>query len=355
MSERNGGGHGRRRHRHGPLYRFKRTISHHRWIAPAAVLLAVAVIAAGLWMRSAALKGQTLRVASNSPVNVGGSYHNISYKGKEYRYNSRITAILYAGLDSNGDLHQTTKYTLAPRADSISLIVLDEYHRRMTIIALNRDTMTPIRKYTLNGKDRGMLTDHLGYAYTYGDGGTVSAKNLCEAVSSLLYGIPVHDYVVTNLDSLPILGNLIGPLSVKAPNDDLVDDGYAKGDTVRVDASNLEWFVRHRDTEKDLSNVGRMERQQAYINAAVDSLRKVVEDDPSGSWRIMERAEGSMRTSITRNRYLDLIQVLQNTSYVENDYYIPEGRQVVASDHDEFYPDEEALLQKVVDIFYIEK
>ena len=51
----------------------------------------------------------------------------------------------------------------------------------MTILSINRDTMTDIRRYTMNGNDKGLYTTHIGYAYSYGDGGKVSCESLCEA------------------------------------------------------------------------------------------------------------------------------------------------------------------------------
>ena len=334
----------------GFLWRNKRLI-------PLAVLVVAIVAGAAFWVISLQQNQEQYQVAAQHQVNVGSGYRDISYQGKQYRYNSRITAILYAGVDSDGPLKQSARFTTAPRADSISLIVLDEFHHKMTVIALSRDTMTKIRRYTLNGRNRGMFTDHLGYAYTYGNGGAISCQNLCEAVSELLYGVPVNEYIVTNRSSLSLLGEIIGPVELTVPNDDLakLDAAYSAGRQVTIDGSNLETFVRSRDTTEDLSNVGRMQRQQAYINGAVERIRKLLKNSPNDAWSKVESAEEFMQTNITRSRYLDLIRVLNNTAYDEKNYYMPEGSQVVGADHDEFYPDQEALLSKVIEIFYLEK
>ena len=341
--------------RRGLKRRIKHLLHKYRWLGPCALIALVIVVAGAAWMITSVSRQQAMRVTAASQFNIGSGYRDITYQGKSYRYNSRITSILYAGVDSDEPLTRLGKFTMAPRADSISLVVLDEFHHRMTVIALNRDTMTPIRKYTLDGFDRGMIRDHLGYAYTYGDGGEISCRNVCEAVSELLYGIPVNEYVVTNRASLETMAEIVGDVTVTVPNDDLADEGFSAGTQAVIDASNIEAFVRSRDTARDLSNVGRMARQQAYINGAVEQIRNLVFDDPSGAWRRMEAAEDFMQTNITRSRYLDLARVLKNTTYDERDYFTPEGEQRVAEDHDRFYPDEEALLAKVIEIFYIEK
>ena len=342
---------------HHLSYRVKRTIRNHKGLIPIALLIFAVLIGLAAWFVYSQNQQAQMQLSSQHQVNVGSGYRDITYQGQQYRYNNRITTILFSGVDSNDPLVQTARFTIAPRADSISLIVLDEYHHRMTLIALSRDTMTKIRRYTLNGRNRGLFTDHLGYAYTYGNGGAVSCNNLCEAVSQLLYSIPVNEYIVINRMTLPMLANVIGPVNVTVPNNDLfvLDSAFAAGKQVIIDAANLEFFVRSRDTAEDLSNVGRMERQQAYINAAIDQIQNVFETNPSEMWNVVENAKKCLLTNITRSRYLDLLRVLKNTAYTKYDYYTPAGNQVVGAEHDEFYPDEAALLSKVIDIFYIKQ
>ena len=336
--------------------RKRRRRSSNRLYRAICVILAVVVIgAAGFWMYRQVSAQKSLNVDIGNQVDVGIGYRQIEYSGKKYRYNDRITTIVYAGLDAEGALEVSSTYTTAPRADSISVVVMDDYHKRMSIIALSRDTMTEIHKYTLNGRDRGPFVDHLGYAYTYGEGGRVSGMNLCKAISDLLGGVPVHNYVVSSRGSIPMIADVIGPVEVVVPNDDLSARGFSKGETVVIDGSNLETFVRSRDTGEDLSNTGRMERQRAYIEAAIGKLTDYITSKPSNAWDTMLRAEGCVQTNITRNHYLDLTKTLQNTAFGEGAYYIPEGRNVVGEDHDEFYPDAEKIRALAVDLFYIEQ
>lgn len=317
------------------------------------VVLAM-LCAAGLWLLHNKQSQDGMRVQANHQVDVGNGYRNILFRGKRYRYNNRITTILYAGIDSEGDIKTKSAYTAAPRADSISLVVMDELNQRITIIALNRDTMTGIHKYTVDGKDRGSFTDHLAFAFTYGDGGKVSCENLTRAVSDLMFGIPINGYVVSNRTSLPMLGEAIGPVQVVVPNSDLEDEGFVEGETATIDSENLMNFVRTRDIETDFSNVTRMERQQAYIDAAIEKVVDLLTNDTETAWRFIQDAEACVLTDITRSRYLDLTRVLKHTRYTSDDYCMPEGKQVVGARHDEFYPDMDALQELVVDLFYIE-
>ena len=73
----------------------------------------------------------------------------------------------YAGLDSFDELKQTATYGDKARADSIMLIVLDEVSKKMSVVAINRDTMTEVHRFSRNGDDLGVYVTHLGYAYTF--------------------------------------------------------------------------------------------------------------------------------------------------------------------------------------------
>lgn len=343
-------------HHHSIFRRIRQTLKRERWILPSVLVVAAVLAAGALWIVYSARRDAEQQITAGRPNNVGSGYRDITYQGKHYRYNTRITSILYAGIDSDGTMQKSTRYTAAPRADSISLIVMDELHHQMTLIALNRNTVAKIRKYTLNGRDRGKFNDLLCYAYTYGDGGEASAENLCEAVSEMLYGIPVNEYVISNRSSLPLLGEIIGPIKVTVPNDDLaeIDASFAAGQQVLIDGANLEMFVRSRDTEVAFSNVGRMERQQSYMNAAIGQIRRLLENNAAGTWQRIQEAESCLQTNITRSRYMDLTKVLKNTSYDAKNYYIPAGEMVMGEETSRFYANEEALLAKVIDIFYIE-
>lgn len=336
-------------------HKVKEVLRRRFWVIPATVITVAVVALSAVWMLNGVRNIRNQQLQAESQRNVGSGYRDIVYKGKQYRYNSRITTVLYAGVDSEGTLEAAEHYTDAPRADSISLAVIDEFHQKLTIIAINRYTITKVHRYTYGGRDRGEFNDWICYAYSYGDGGKPSCENLCLAVSDLLYGIPINDYVVTNRSSLPLIGDIVGDVTVTVPNDDLVEYGYHKGQQIVVNADNMETFVRTRDIEVDFSNNGRMERQQAYINAAMARLESMVEEDTLNTWDSIKRLEGVMQTNITRNKYLDLANALKRTDYDARNYYIPEGDNIVGAVYEEFYPDEEALLSRIVELFYIEK
>ena len=349
-------GKGHHHHHHGIWYRMRRWMRHNKKFAAAAALLCIVVLSAGGFFLLHSQKEQSrLHVTAGNSVDMKGGYRTITWKDKEYQYNSLITTILYAGLDSTDPLKASETYSNKARADSISVVILDKKKKKMSILALNRDTMTEIRRYTRTGEDMGTYVSHLGYAYSYGDGGEVSCEDLKEAVEKLL-GISIDEYAVTNQSSITSINDLVGGVTVTVPNDDLAAmyPELKKGAVVTLDDSNVKDFLQHRDTAADFSNEGRIERQQAYVTAYVDLLKNRLASEPDQLWQEIGQMNDCLKTSITKNKYLSLARLLEKVSFTDADYYRPTGKDSAGELHDEFYVDEDALRQLVIDLFYEE-
>ncbi|MDO5807833.1 MAG: LCP family protein [Lachnospiraceae bacterium] len=349
-------GKGHHHHHHGIWYRMRRWMRHNKKFAAAAALLCIVVLSAGGFFLLHSQKEQSrLHVTAGNSVDMKGGYRTITWKDKDYQYNSLITTILYAGLDSTDPLKASETYSNKARADSVSVVILDKKKKKMSILALNRDTMTEIRRYTRTGEDMGTYVSHLGYAYSYGDGGEVSCEDLKEAVEKLL-GISIDEYAVTNQSSITSINDLVGGVTVTVPNDDLAAmyPELKKGAVVTLDDSNVKDFLQHRDTAADFSNEGRIERQQAYVTAYVDLLKDRLASEPDQLWQEIGQMNDYLQTSITKNKYLSLARLLEKVSFTDADYYRPTGKDSAGELHDEFYVDEDALQQLVIDLFYEE-
>lgn len=360
---RNSDSESREHHRHHGHHHHHHRSHHHqeqhntlkqKQILISAVICLAVILAAGLFIWKEQGKQRSMQITAGNTHNVGSSYRNIVCKGEKYQYNNRITNILYAGVDSTGKMESTTQYGDKARADSIALVVMDEKNKKMTILSINRDTMTQIRRYTMNGNDKGLYTTHIGYAYSYGDGGKVSCESLCEAVSLLLSDIPVKRYVVTNQDSMPYINNLAGGITVTVPNDDLQEQypEMSEGAQVTLDDTNIRAFLQYRDTGIAYSNEGRMQRQKAYITSYVEKMKSMAQSELESSWDSLSIMDDYLQTSITRNQYLGLAKLLRKVDFTEENFEQLPGTDQEGELHDEFYVDEEALQELIIRLFY---
>ena len=295
-------------------------------------------------------------VTGANSVDVGAGYRYTEYNGKKYQYNNRVTTLLYAGLDSFDELKQTATYGDKARADSIMLIVLDEVSKKMSVVAINRDTMTEVHRFSRKGDDLGVYVTHLGYAYTNGDGGEASCENLKTAVSTLFNNLPIDGYMVSNQISIVMINDLVGGVTVTVPNDDLAAKypELTTGNVVTLDESNVRAYVQQRDTAVDFSNEGRIERQKSFVLSFMDEFGSMVKEDASSVWDSLEACSDWMQTDITKNKYLSLADAFSNTNLTPDSYYILEGEDQLGELHDEFYYDEDALQELIIKLFYRE-
>ena len=339
-------------HSHHRHRRQERKLRRRRIIGSVIVCVVVLLVGfVGIYRQLQNQKAMDIRGTSN---NTGSGYRDITYKGEKYRYNNLITSILYVGVDSTGKMETKARYGNKARADSIQLIVMDEKKCRMSVVSINRDTMTDIRQYSLDGTDMGLYQTHIGYAYTYGDGGKVSCENLCEAVSLLFGGIPINRYVVTNQDSMPYINNLVGGVEVTVPNNDLAEEypELYEGAQVTLDDTTIKPFLQYRDTSIDFSNEGRMERQKAFAMSYVNKVKSMDKNQIEKLWDSLDTMKDYLQTSITKNQYINLADFIKKSELTDDSCIKLEGQDQVGKIHDEFYPDEDALQQLIIDLFY---
>lgn len=308
-----------------------------------------------IFMQQDRQKRQTVSVVDNQMEDNDGDYRTLIDEGVTYAYNPQITTILFAGVDSENELVTNNRYSIAPRADAVELVIFDNYHKKISVLAISRDTITQVGRYTMNGNFRGVYDTQLGYAYAYGDGGKVSCENLVDSVSAILGGIPIHEYVITNRGSIEKINDLIGGVTVTVPNNDLVEKypEFESGHRVKLDHRNVEDFVMWRDVNISFSNNGRMERQQAFSTEFLQLFLEQVQAQPEAVWEEIDRMKGSIQTSITKNQYLNLISYLSEDSFSASDYFYLPGKDVAGDDHDEVYLNEEEKLKTILELFYL--
>ncbi len=275
-------------------------------------------------------------------------YHKIIYNDNEYKYNTSIISILLLGIDTTDDSKQG-------QADTIQLLLLNRETETIQVIALSRDIMTEIRMFDISRNDLGWNRQHLALAYSYGDTKATGCILMNQAVSRLLYNIPINYYGAIDLTMLSQIHNVVGELDVIVPNDSLVDidESWQKGTTVTLTNTNVEKFLRKRDIAQKFSNNDRMERHEAYLTAYFEKIKEMLQNDFDKTLEKLYDASKSMTTNIT----LKDIQVFAEMALTyqfdpENDYYILEGENVSGAFHDEFEVDQDYLKSLVVELFY---
>ena len=333
----------------------KRNQKTSKYIKIAVLCLSFIVIICMMFLIYNDMKDKKHHTADDSADNK--EYSSIEVDGKDYNYNTGLINILFIGFDSSADIEsleaKNSNTGENGRADSIYVLSLDRRNKKMQILALSRDTMTDIEVTDASGQVVGWGKDHLAFAYSYGDGKDKSCRLMSDAVSNLVNNIPIVYYCAANINSLGTLINIVGSVEVQVPNDDLKQFGpeYEKGQTLIVDKSNIERFVRFRDIGTDFSNEGRMERQKVFLEAYMNKFKQLAKDEAT----IVKTTKilSTLVTNISIGELNDFISLYAESSFdMNSDYYKPSGENKTGQAHDEFYIDEKAFQELILKMFY---
>ena len=276
----------------------------------------------------------------------------IVYDGKTYVYNDHLTNYLLLGVDTEGSIQEKKTPGSAGQSDSIFLISYDRVKETTVGLAIPRDTITQIEKFTPGGDSLGFFSDHLNLQYAYGDGKRKSCELTSAAVSRLLSGLPIGGYAAVNLESIPSLTQFLGGVEVTVPDDSLSEDNPAfyKGNKVVLDETNTELFVRSRDTRKEQSAIDRMNRQKTFLDAFASKLAKKQKKDASTVTTLYEKMKAEMITNMSTDQFVD-IAVAKRSGGIKT---IP-GETGHEGVYDVYRIDDSGLYKMVLELFYEEE
>ena len=271
-------------------------------------------------------------------------YHTYTVDGKEYSYNSHLMNFLITGVDTrDGDGGQS---------DFILLLSFDRENSQYRILQLDRSAYVDIKIYDLEHNFLGWDKSYLALSYAYGTSTKQSTLYTKDAVSRLLHNIPITYYMTIALDDLSLIQDVVGPMQVEVKDDLLaeVNPEWTKGSIVTVDASNVEEFIRHRNTDISGSNEIRMERQKEYLNTYLDALKTLITSDFDKALDRVSDVADRVYTNVELTEISDILDMV--IDYTFDDIYQLPGEVVQGSFRTQFNVDEEKLPQLIVDLYY---
>lgn len=293
-----------------------------------------------------------------NPVAFGSFKENsrenvIQYDGKTYRYNEHLSNYLFMGVDTRNPVEEYETQQDAGQADAIFLVSYDRAEQTLRCLVIPRDTMAEIEVINPSGKSMGMSKDHINIQYAFGDGKIKSCELMEEAVTRLLYQVPIQGYCSLNMDGIPIMTDIIGGVKLTIPDDSLseVNPEFQQGAQVTITGENAEQFVRYRDIEKTQSAIVRMNRQKVFLQAYVARAQEVGAQDASLITRLYEGVEEYMVTNMGN----DLFAKLLEASYKSDPEIVTlPGEGVEGESFDEYYVDDDQLYELIIQMFYQE-
>lgn len=287
-----------------------------------------------------------------------GYQETIEYKGHTYQFNKDVVALGFLGVDQR-TLETVDKTDFVGAADADIVVAVDTKTGKTKVISIPRDTMIDIDVYS---PDSGVLLysqkAQLCLAYAYGDGAVKSCENTIDAMSRILYNVPIQKYFALDLDGIAPLNDAIGGVSLVSQFD-FPDYGIKVGDEVTLKGDMAEAYVRTRRMDTIDASIKRSERQIQYVKAYANQALPSVVSDFSTVSRLYNTAGDYSRTNLTLSNATFLASLLLQKGVTDFETYSIKGKVKAADDpllpdvvHAEYYPDEDSVMETVLAVFY---
>ena len=208
----------------------------------------------------------------------------ITYQGKNYPLKRNMSTVLLIGTDNFVDdekrLLPDDYYHNNTLADFLVILVFDHSAKTVTPFQIGRDTMCAVKRIDSDGKPLPDGFMQITLSHAYGSGKEDSCINTRDCVENLLFHIPIDNYLAFTMDTVPLINDLVGGVTVTLENDiPSLGSKYVKGATVTLKGKDALKFVRYRDTQYMNSNLRRMSNQRLYIDGFTVAARAAAEKD----------------------------------------------------------------------------
>lgn len=277
----------------------------------------------------------------------------IVYGGKEYRYNDHLSNYVFIGVDKREPMTGEELRQESGRADAILFLSYDRVKKTVKCISIPRDTMTNVRMIAPDGTDMGTSVEHINMQYVFGDGKDESCRLVKEAVSNLLYGVPIQGYYSLNLDGIAVAVDVLGSVEMVLTDNSLeaVNSEFVEGAKITVTKDNAEQIVRYRDVDETQSALVRTNRQKQFMRAISERAREKSTQDNDFIVRMYESLKPYTITNMGNDVLADLLEAKfdSDTGVID----LP-GEGVKGEQYDEYHIDETGVYELVLKLFYEE-
>lgn len=279
----------------------------------------------------------------------------IQYNGKVYEYNEDILSFLVLGVDNDEAVEDLEEGIGTAQADAVFLVVCNPDTNQVQVLSINRNTMIDIYLYDEHDYFAGTKEGQLTLQYGYGDGQEFSCEITSAAVSRILYGMPIHGYCAINMGAIPALNDAVGGIEVEIEEELVYKYGvFEAGTTEVLLGERAYYYLQRRDTSTFDSVSDRTDRHMTYMKLYVDKLKTLVKEDFGIVMTLYNTAMEYMVTDVSVDRMMYLAPTLLSYDFSETSMISLEGETVTGEKYEEFYVDEEALFDVLIEVFYQE-
>ena len=283
----------------------------------------------------------------------------LHFDGKDYQLKENMEVILIMGIDDREDIGDSQFAIHNSQADVLYVFAVDHKNKTFQAIQINRETMTGIQTYNNDGTKDAIAEAQICLAHSFGKTEQGRCLNTVDAVSGLLFNIPVDHYISLNMAAISILNEQVGGVTVTVPAGlESADPAFKEGAKVKLQGKQAELFVRSRMSLENDTNEFRMERQQMFLNAWMEQANHKMDTDSGFALGLVLSLSDYMTSDMSANALSDLANQLKEYKNLGTVKTIGETlleSEAKISAFREYYVDMDDLERKVIDLFYVEK
>lgn len=289
--------------------------------------------------------------------------NEILYKDGGYVLNEDLITVLVMGIDKetvidvggqSWEEEEESGYA-GGQADALFLLLINPHDKNVYVIAINRNSMAEVDVFDEEGNYQGIYTKQIALQHGYGDGKEESCLRQVKAVSRMFHGIPIHAYAAVSMDAIPELNDLVGGITVEVLDDIIYpeyDMDLYQGETVTLFGEKAYWYVRLRNENTFNSNELRLQRQKQYMTTFAAEAKKQSMSDIRVAVNLYQTVRKYMVTDIDLQEFTYMVTEYIDYDFDKENMYSLQGETVQGSNFEEFYVDEDALQDLIIELFY---
>ncbi len=324
-------------------------------IAGCALLLIVTGAGGGfLYLRAKGNKNLRAQVSAGEGEEAQEGLY-VTYNGKEYQYNDDIINFLCMGIDKDIPIEQKRETGSEGLADTILLVSVNVEEDTIKMLAVPRETVVSVKVLDTAGNFTGTESKQITLQYAYGRSAEESGELMTEAVSNLLYKLPIQRYCAINFQALPVLNDAVGGVALTSLETVYWWGGELHaGEEMHLLGQDALNYVRARDERVEESSMGRLERQKQYVSCYIEQAKGAVKEDLTLPVQLYKSLSEHMSTDVTLEDIAYLAPEILEMSLDMEDISMVPGEVIQGEEHEEYHVQAEALKELVIQNFYKE-
>lgn len=278
----------------------------------------------------------------------------IDEEGNAYNYRDDMISVLLMGVDymSEKSHWENGMISNGGNSDVLALVILNTTTFDFSILYIPRDTMADVLATDEAGNYIDTVYTNISTAHSYGDGKEVSCELTADAVSRLLFSVPITRYAALKFDAIYKISDILGGLTITFDKDySNINPSYTEGTTVTMSGWQLQRFIVYRDKSQTESAYERGVRDMLVLKAMFDQCKNKIAEEPTVVLDIMSELGSYLTTNLDVREISYLAQNIGKMDFSSDTVIKLPGEVRMGETYAEFYPDKDWLHDFVANTF----